>query len=343
MLLAYPGGGTVSAIAGQMRTNRPKVERCIDKALTLGTLGALRDLPGSGKPPKITPEDRARIMSLACRKPKDLGYPHEVGTTALLAEHVRRDQRGPSECENCVADGEWRDHGGDDHRRRHGWRGTMTLKGDSNLTIVTPGKVGTVTLTSTLAHPIRLSGIFDVRILSSLTGANANPDGLKVRATEGVGTVNVRSVANSLFSAGTIGNVTTSRDMTGSMVLAGYDIGTDMEFDPHNPGHDGAFTWVKGNVGAVLIGGSMSASCIAANVAPGADGWFGNGDVVLAESLEGAIKSLTVKGALIGSANASEHFGVVAHRSLGSLKVGATVYKSPWPVFGNLTVKDTMT
>ena len=112
MLRAYAGGEAVSATARQMRTNRPKVERCIDKALTLGALAALRDLPGRGKPPKITPEDRAWIMSLACRKPKDLGYPHEVSTTALLAEHVRRDWRGPSECGNCLADGERRDHGG---------------------------------------------------------------------------------------------------------------------------------------------------------------------------------------------------------------------------------------
>src|SRR5580704_8068074 len=29
------------------------------------------------------------VLDLACRKPKDFGYPHEVWTTRLLAEHVR--------------------------------------------------------------------------------------------------------------------------------------------------------------------------------------------------------------------------------------------------------------
>jgi transposase len=37
----------------------------------------------------ITPEARAWLVSLACRKAKDLGYPHEVWTTRLLARHVR--------------------------------------------------------------------------------------------------------------------------------------------------------------------------------------------------------------------------------------------------------------
>lgn len=56
ILLDYSKGGTVSAIARQLSTNRPKVERCIDKALQLGALTALDDLPRSGKPPEITPE-----------------------------------------------------------------------------------------------------------------------------------------------------------------------------------------------------------------------------------------------------------------------------------------------
>ena len=49
ILLAYAGGETVSAIARQMRTNRPKVERCIQKALDVGPRAALRDLPRPGR------------------------------------------------------------------------------------------------------------------------------------------------------------------------------------------------------------------------------------------------------------------------------------------------------
>lgn len=89
MLLAYATGATVAAIARGLRTNRPRVERCVDKALQLGPLAALEDLPRPGKPPKITAEARAWVVSLACQKPKDLGYPHELWTTDLLARHVR--------------------------------------------------------------------------------------------------------------------------------------------------------------------------------------------------------------------------------------------------------------
>lgn len=89
MILEYSKGVTVSAIARQLSTNRPKVERCIDKALQLGALTALDDLPRSGKPPEITPEAKAWLVSLACQKPKELGYSFELWTNRLLAKHVR--------------------------------------------------------------------------------------------------------------------------------------------------------------------------------------------------------------------------------------------------------------
>ena len=40
-------------------------------------------------------------MSLACRKAKDLGYPHELWTTRLLAGHAR--EHGPAEGHPCLA------------------------------------------------------------------------------------------------------------------------------------------------------------------------------------------------------------------------------------------------
>ena len=48
ILLRYQGGQTVSRIAAALGTNRPRVERCIAKALELGARGALPDLPGRG-------------------------------------------------------------------------------------------------------------------------------------------------------------------------------------------------------------------------------------------------------------------------------------------------------
>lgn len=90
MLLAYAGNASVSSIARKFSTNRPKVERCIDKALQLGVLAALNDLPRSGKKVRLSPEARAWLVSLACQKPKDLGYSLELWTTSLLALHCRK-------------------------------------------------------------------------------------------------------------------------------------------------------------------------------------------------------------------------------------------------------------
>jgi transposase len=90
ILLAYAGNQSVSSIARMLSTNRPKVERCIDKALQLGVLAALDDLPRSGKKPRVSPEARAWLISLACQKPKELGYSLELWTTNLLAQHCRK-------------------------------------------------------------------------------------------------------------------------------------------------------------------------------------------------------------------------------------------------------------
>jgi len=90
MLLAYASDETVSSIARRLRTNRPKVERCVDKALQLGVKAAMKDLPRSGRRARITAEARTWVVNLACQKPKDLGYSYEIWTTDLLARHVRR-------------------------------------------------------------------------------------------------------------------------------------------------------------------------------------------------------------------------------------------------------------
>jgi transposase len=90
MLLRYAAGESISSIARRFRTNRPKVERCIDKALAFGALAALSDIPRSGRSRTITPEARAWVVSLACQKPKDLGYSYELWTTTLLSRHVRK-------------------------------------------------------------------------------------------------------------------------------------------------------------------------------------------------------------------------------------------------------------
>jgi transposase len=68
---------------------RHTVRRCVRRAEELGVLAALEDSPRPGKSPVITPEARTWLVSLACQKAKELGYPHELWTTRLLARHVR--------------------------------------------------------------------------------------------------------------------------------------------------------------------------------------------------------------------------------------------------------------
>jgi transposase len=77
------------------------VERCVERALAYGPLAALDDRPRPGKEPTITPEAKAWLVSLACDKAKDHGYPHELWTTRLLARHVRKN--APAAGHKCLA------------------------------------------------------------------------------------------------------------------------------------------------------------------------------------------------------------------------------------------------
>jgi len=88
ILLSCEGKG-VSEIARILSTNRPKVERTLNKVLEFGFDSALEDLPRSGRNRRITDDARQWLTSLACQKPKQLGYPHEMWTQSLLAQHAR--------------------------------------------------------------------------------------------------------------------------------------------------------------------------------------------------------------------------------------------------------------
>ena len=89
ILLSYHDGEIVSAIARKFETNRPKVERTIDRALQVGVLPSLDDLPRQGKPATIPADAKTWVLSLACQKPKELGYAAETWTMASLARHIR--------------------------------------------------------------------------------------------------------------------------------------------------------------------------------------------------------------------------------------------------------------
>ena len=90
ILLRFHEGTSISQIARELGTNRPKIERTIDKAFAFGILAALEDLPRSGRSRIISSAARTWILSLACSKPLEHGYPNELWTQRLLAEHIRK-------------------------------------------------------------------------------------------------------------------------------------------------------------------------------------------------------------------------------------------------------------
>lgn len=90
ILLQYMDGQTISGIARDLNTNRPLVERCINKAIAYGAITALKDLPGRGVKPKITDDAKSWVLSIACQSPKELGYAHETWTYSLLKQHIRK-------------------------------------------------------------------------------------------------------------------------------------------------------------------------------------------------------------------------------------------------------------
>src|ERR1700730_13238453 len=84
-----PGEPSFFAVGQRLGVHHQTVQRCVERAMAYGPLAALDDRPRPGKEPTITPEAKAWLVSLACEKAKEHGYPHELWTTRLLARHAR--------------------------------------------------------------------------------------------------------------------------------------------------------------------------------------------------------------------------------------------------------------
>jgi transposase len=101
MLLAYREDPSFFAVGQTLGVHHQTVQRCVERAVAYGVLAALDDRPRPGKEPTITAEAKAWLVDLACRKAKELGYPHELWTTRLLARHAR--EHGPAAGHACFA------------------------------------------------------------------------------------------------------------------------------------------------------------------------------------------------------------------------------------------------
>lgn len=89
ILLAYHANASTYAVGEAIGVTHQTVQRCLDRAVRFGVMAALDDSPRPGKEPTITGEAKAWVVALACQKSKELGHPHELWTTRLLARHIR--------------------------------------------------------------------------------------------------------------------------------------------------------------------------------------------------------------------------------------------------------------
>src|SRR6202795_1597676 len=101
ILLGYWENSSFFAVGQALGLHHQTVQRCVERAVAEGPMAALDDRPRPGREPTITLEAKTWLMSLACRKAKEFGYPHELWTTRLLARHAR--EHGPLEGHACLA------------------------------------------------------------------------------------------------------------------------------------------------------------------------------------------------------------------------------------------------
>src|ERR1700732_2800107 len=93
MLLGYRHDPSYFAVAQALGLHHQTVQRCVERAVAYGPMTALEDRPRPGKEPTVTVAAKAWLVSLACEKANEFGYPHELWTTRLLARHAR--EHGP--------------------------------------------------------------------------------------------------------------------------------------------------------------------------------------------------------------------------------------------------------
>ena len=96
IVLLSQQGKNDAEISRELKVDYKTVRLWIQIVLDLGVKEGLVDKSRSGRPQYISAESRAWIVSLACMKPKDLGYPHEIWTQRLLVRYIR---------ENCIKEG----------------------------------------------------------------------------------------------------------------------------------------------------------------------------------------------------------------------------------------------
>jgi transposase len=90
IFLRYMEHTPVAQISKEVGLSRESVYSALDKAFAFGPIEGLKDLSGRGAKPKITDEDKAWVINLACSSPREYGYSYEVWTYSLLVKHIQK-------------------------------------------------------------------------------------------------------------------------------------------------------------------------------------------------------------------------------------------------------------
>lgn len=102
ILLMSADGMSNVAISSALGVHRNTVATFITKYIAGGLEYAINDSARTGKPNRITDDEKAWITNFACTKPKELGYAAELWTYRALRNHVRKNcaNAGYPELEN---------------------------------------------------------------------------------------------------------------------------------------------------------------------------------------------------------------------------------------------------
>jgi len=100
ILLRYSEGMPITEIEKLTHVSRPTIYKWMEKSLAMGIEEGVKDKYHRPKQPVITEEAKAWVLSIACQKPKNLGYAAEVWTRKALAEHARKE--GPESGHDCL-------------------------------------------------------------------------------------------------------------------------------------------------------------------------------------------------------------------------------------------------
>src|SRR4029077_320125 len=96
IILAYLEEPSAYAVACAMRVSQQTVTRCLERAAELGVLAALDDRARPGRDARITVEARTWLVGLACAKPTQFGYPHELWPTVCWPRMRAITDRAPA-------------------------------------------------------------------------------------------------------------------------------------------------------------------------------------------------------------------------------------------------------